>query len=1275
MKEISLSKRKKEYEYPNLLEIQLNSFEWFLQKDVPPDQRKDQGLQSVFNSIFPVESPDGKARLEFIEYYVGEPKYTEIDAKELGKTYSVPIKANLRLVIIPTGEMREQEVFFFDLPLMTERGTFIINGVERVIVNQIHRSPGVLFSVDTSSGTISGRLIPQRGSWLEFEIDVKGRIIARIDRKRKIMLGTFLKAAGLATLHLGRILKIEENPLRVTVLIDKNSAKKLPKLSKLIFKRREIQPDPDPEDAPVFYLVDYKILGDEENKTKVTLFLGKTPYEPMNSLSEVDYDFSDHRYISFIKKQKVAEEGKDVFLNVPLYDMNQVLLTIFYPVKKIPLMTETGRMQSKSSLMKNLLGSYLAAPLYTKDGKEVLLKVGEKITADIIEIIHQEKIPYIFIFDISKYHDEIALIKSIVPDDSRYPVEAVRKVMKIIRPGEVITPESAERDFRALFFIESFYDLSPVGRFKINKKFMYDPPVEKNCLIEDDVINTIDYLIKIYIQEEEPDDVDHLSNRRVRSVGELLTNYLKTSFSRMERAIKERFTLQDIKAMTPHSLISIKPVTSAINEFFATNPLSQFLDQTNPLAELTHKRRLSALGPGGLTRERAGYEVRDVHPTHYGRICPIETPEGPNIGLIVSLATMTKVNEYGFLSTPYRVVRNRKVTDEIHYLTPAEEEHYKIAQANIKVDKGRIVEDSVAARYRGKFMFIPAEEIQYMDLTPTQLISVSSSLIPFLEHNDANRALMGSNMQRQAVPLVRTEQPLVKTGTEKLAGKNSGYVIFAKRDGEVIDVDSSRIVIKPFNTSKKKDLDIYELVKFKRTNQGTCYNQKPIVRIGDKVKAGDIIADGPSICNGELSLGRNVLVAYMPWEGYNFEDAVIISERLLKDDRFTSIHIEEHEVVARDTKLGKEQITRDLPNVKEEALINLDENGIVKIGAEVKPGDILVGKVTPQGKVELTPEYKLLHAIFGEKVKDVKNTSLRLPHGSEGIVIDVKVFSREAGDDLEPGVEQLIKVYVGSKKKVQVGDKFAGRHGNKGVLAIILPEEDMPFLEDGTPIEMILNPLGVPSRMNLGQLFEAQLGWVAKQLGVQFITPPFEGATLEEIEEYMKKAGLPPFGKTILYDGRTGEPFKQPVTVGYIYMMKLIHLADDKIHARSTGPYSLVTQQPLGGKAQFGGQRFGEMEVWALEAYGAANTLQELLTVKSDDMTGRIKAYEAIIRGDNPSTPGIPESFNVLVQELRGLGLDVTVYNSRGQPIDIFRSFGPRWRRTRKRGYEDLWKK
>lgn len=1108
---------------PNLIENQTESFKWFLQKDVAPSKRKNQGLQAVFLETFPIVSPNDDIELEFVEYELGEPKYNVQECKERDVTYAAPLKATIRLIKKDTMEVREQSVYMGDIPLMTESGTFIINGAERVVVNQLHRSPGIFFFWDEIERMYSARVIPDRGSWLEFEMDAKGLIVARIDRKKKFPATIILKALGYNT---------------------------------------------NEEIIKLFY-----------NTKKITL------------AEEKDYEF--------LKNKRVASD-------------------VINP--------ETG---------------------------EVLLEAGERITIDYNDILRDEKIKVVEVIEFPKNKDDAYLITSLEKDDCKSSEEALLKLHQMLRPGEPTNIDNAREIFNRLFFDPRTYSLGGVGRYKINKKFGFDmKEVKEDYLRKEDIVHTVKYLINLIAEVDGyiVDDIDHLGNRRIRPVGELIQNQIKIGFQRMERVIKERMTIQDVDVVTPQALISIKPITAVINEFFGSSQLSQFMDQTNPLAELTHKRRLNALGPGGLTRERAGFEVRDVHPSHYGRMCPIETPEGPNIGLIISMSTYARINDYGFLETPYKVVENGRVTDKVVYLTADEEDKYFIAQANATIDEnGKFVDNLIPCRHRGDFPYKRPEEIQYMDVSPDQVFSVSTCLIPFLEHDDANRALMGSNMQRQAVPLLTEEVPLVGTGMEGPAAMDSGVVVKAKRAGEVIYADAKVIRVK----TSSGEVDEYTLQKFKRTNQGTCFNQKPIVRKGQKVKVGDILADGPATDNGKLALGKNILVAFMPWMGYNFEDAILLSERLVYDDVYTSLHIEQFEIEARETKLGREVITRDIPNLSEKAFRDLDENGIVRMGAYVAPGDILVGKVTPKGEQDLTPEYKLLHSIFGEKAREVRDTSLRVPNGVEGIVIDVKRFSRENGDELSAGVEELVKVYIASKRKISVGDKMAGRHGNKGVISRIVPVYDMPYLPDGTPVDIVLNPLSVPSRMNLGQLLETELGWAAKELGFIAECPIFDSPEEQEIRELLKKAGLPETSKTILYNGQTGEPFESEVMVGYIYMLKLAHMVDDKIHARSTGPYSLVTQQPLGGKAQFGGQRLGEMEVWALEAYGAAYTLQELLTVKSDDMLGRARIYEAIVKGINTTSPGIPESFNVLVQELRGLALDVRIYDENGNEINL----------------------
>jgi DNA-directed RNA polymerase subunit beta len=1059
---------------PDLVEVQKRSYEWFL----------DKGLREVFRDISPIQDFTGNLVLEFLDYQLGEPKYSVQECKDRDVTYAAPMRIKVRLINRETGEVKEQDVFMGDFPLMTEQGTFIINGAERVIVSQLVRSPGVYFDSqpDPSGQTIyRATIIPNRGAWLEFETDVQDQIWVRVDRARKIPATVLIKALG---------------------------------------------------------------------------------YGNKNQILEL---FDHHKSI-----------------------------------------------------------------------QETLSK-----------------------------------------DNTDSEEDALLEIYKRLRPGEPPTAESARSLLEMLFFDPKRYDLAVVGRYKLFKKLRHgvlyrypekrsgqteydrylnqEVPVEREFIREltrEDILATLRYLIKLMQGEGRVDDIDHLGNRRLRSVGELLQNQFRIGLARMERVVRERMTIQDVEVVTPQALINIRPVVAAIKEFFGSSQLSQFMDQTNPLAELTHKRRLSALGPGGLSRERAGFEVRDVHHSHYGRICPIETPEGPNIGLIGSLTTYGRVNEFGFIETPYRKVDREKqrVTDEIVYLTADEEEEYVIAQANVRLDsEGRFLDQKVNCRYRGEILMVDSNRVDYVDVSPKQVFSVATSLIPFLEHDDANRALMGANMQRQAVPLVTSEAPFIGTGIERKAAYDSGVLVIAKESGVVERVTANEIKIR----NDKGTTDTYRLIKFGRSNQGTCFNQRPIVQRGQRVTAGEVIADGPCTDHGELALGKNVLCAFMPWEGYNYEDAILVSEKLVKEDYYTSIHIEEYECDARDTKLGPEEITRDIPNVGDEALKDLDDRGIIRVGAEVRAGDILVGKVTPKGETELTAEERLLRAIFGEKAREVRDTSLRVPHGESGKVVDVKVFSRENGDELPPGVNRLVRVYVAQKRKLSEGDKMAGRHGNKGVIARILPEEDMPFMPDGTPIEIVLNPLGVPSRMNIGQVLEAHLGWAAKVLGYNIATPIFEGASEEEIVRTLEQSRLPADGKVVLRDGRTGLPFDNPVTVGYLYMLKLAHLVDDKIHARSTGPYSLVTQQPLGGKAQFGGQRFGEMEVWALEAYGAAYTLQEILTVKSDDVVGRVKTYEAIVKGENVPEPGVPESFKVLIKELQSLGLDVKVLTEEDAEIEI----------------------
>ena len=1129
---------------PDLVDIQLSSYERFLQRNrklngEPPQL---QGLEEVFQSIFPIESQAGDMRLEYAHYTLDEEniKLDEIECKLKGHTYAVPIKARINLVFLETGEIRQKDIYMGDIPLMTDRGTFIINGAERVVVSQIHRSPGVIFSHE--KGVYSSRIIPYRGSWLEFEIDQKKELIfAKVDRKKRILGTLFLRALGYDTRE---------------------------KIIDLFYKRRteSVESSVEQKDSLVGQVLARSVYVTDETGNERKLYRAGVKLHPH------DVDELLHSHIDEI--EIIAFEDADTL-------HSSVLLNCF------------EREESK----------------FTRDDA-----IGAEPTKE----------------------------------------DALTAVYSVIMPGEPITLESAEKDFNSMFFTTRRYDLGRVGRYKLNKKFDYDNPPQEHILTPEDIVNTMRYLIMVYIGEATVDDIDHLGNRRVRSVGELMANQLKTAFSRMERIARERMSLKETDTIKPQDLVSIKPIVAAIKEFFGSSQLSQFMDQVNPLSELTHKRRLNALGPGGLSRDRAGFEVRDVHYTHYGRMCPIETPEGPNIGLIVSLANYTRVNEYGFLETPYRRVVEGKATHEIEYLSAMDEEKHFIAQANAPIDDGgNFLVDQISVRRNGDYTTKSPTDIHFMDVSPKQVISVSAALIPFLEHDDANRALMGSNMQRQAVPLVYPEPPRIGTGMERKTAYDSGVLVKAKRAGTVEYVSSTYTVVKPDKPKDENDRDIYRMIKYQKTNQDTCYNQKSVVRKGQKLKVGDVIADGPATFRGELALGRNILVGFVPWNGYNFEDAILISEKVVKYDVFTSVHIKEFSVDVRETKLGPEKITRDIPNTAEKSLDQLDDEGIVRVGAKVDSGFILVGKVTPKSETETTPEFKLLNSIFGEKAKEVRDTSLRVPHGVEGTVIDVQRLKRSEGDDLSPGVDEVVKVLVATKRKLQEGDKMAGRHGNKGVIARVLPEEDMPYLADGTALDLCLNPLGVPSRMNIGQILETELGWAAEKLGEWISTPVFESATNEQIEQRLERAGLPKNSKAVLYDGRTGEPFENEVTVGLMYMLKLHHLIDDKMHARSTGPYSLVTQQPLGGKAQFGGQRLGEMEVWALEAYGAANTLQELLTIKSDDMNGRAKIYESIVKGEPSTSAGVPESFNVLVQELRGLALDVSIYDSKGKQIPL----------------------
>jgi DNA-directed RNA polymerase subunit beta len=1407
---IDFSKIKTTVPIPNLIEIQKKSYERFLQMNRLPSEREDAGLQSVFKSVFPISDFRENSSLEFIEYSIGnweckcgkllglhhlrkpcancgatlvaDPfgdrevlcprcgraneargdmcdicgqtvglklKYDVDECQERGMTYAVPLKVTIRLVVWnkdpETGvktirDIKEQEVYFCDIPLMTENGTFIINGTERVIVSQLHRSPGAFFHSEDKTLYIA-QIIPYRGSWVEYEYDAKNLLYVRIDRKRKFLASVFLRALGL---------RGADEIIRTFYSVDR------------IYLRQ----------GSLYWAVNDSLVGLRAAKditipnSEIVIHAGKK-----------------------ITNAAVAALRKAAIEAIEISDAE-------------------------------LEGAFAAADVVDPSTGEVILEANEEVTPRVISMAQEKNVDRLEVFFPER--DEVGPIisQTLKKDPIRTHEEALIEIYRRLRPGDPPTLDSSRSLFENMFFNPQKYDFSRVGRLKLNTKLGLNTPLDEKILHPQDFYEVIRYLLRLRRNVASVDDIDHLGNRRVRSVGELLENQFRIGLVRMERAIKEKMSVyQEMATAMPHDLINAKPVMAAIREFFGSSQLSQFMDQTNPLSEVTHKRRLSALGPGGLSRERAGFEVRDVHPTHYGRICPIETPEGPNIGLISSLSCYARINEFGFIESPYRKVKEGHVTDYVlitnagaskfkvgevvevaevteennalksrkkrgaefephsFYLSAWEEDQYIIAQANAGVnEKGRFVQDRVNARQAGNFILAPRDNVQFIDVSPKQLVSVAASLIPFLEHDDANRALMGSNMQRQAVPLLRARAPFVGTGMEYITARDSGAVVVARRSGVIDHVDSQRIVVRvqaeDGDTSKEMGADIYNLTKFKRSNQNTCINQKPIVRVGQKVHKGQVLGDGPCTEQGELALGRNVLVAFMPWRGYNFEDAILVSERMVKDDYYTSIHIEEFEIEARDTKLGPEEITRDIPNVSETFLRDLDDSGIIRIGAYVKSGDILVGKVTPKGETQLTPEEKLLRAIFGEKAGDVRDASLICPPGIEGIVVGVKIFSRKGiekderakaieaeelemmeknlqdevrilhdevkkrvigmlqgqslrsdlydeygreklfkkgtdltvellqgmpydqmirlkvatddprleddlrdleerterqvevirqlfeekkekirrGDELPPGVIKLVKTYVAMKRKLSVGDKMAGRHGNKGVIARILPEEDMPHLPDGTPVEIVLNPLGVPSRMNVGQILETHLGWAAHALGLYFATPVFDGATENEIKAWLEKAGMPKGGKSRLYDGMTGEAFEQEVTVGYIYMLKLSHLVDDKIHARSIGPYSLITQQPLGGKAQFGGQRFGEMEVWALEAYGAAHILQELLTAKSDDVTGRAKIYEAIVKGDASFTPGLPESFNVLIRELQSLCLDVELLKTKKKP-------------------------
>ncbi len=1307
---MDFSKIRANIDIPDLIEIQKRSYEQFLQMEASPDRRADVGLQAALTSVFPIADYNNTAILEFSNYSLGVPKYDERECLEQGMTFAVPLKVRVRLVVFDkedkspkkkVQDVREQEVYVGELPLMTERGTFIINGTERVVVSQLHRSPGASFTHDKgrthASGKVlySARIIPYRGSWLDFEFDARDILYVRIDRRRKMPATVLLKAFGYSS----------------------------DDLLKMYYPVEEI------------HVIKGKLLRK----------LDPEIHHGLKSSIEITEKGS---------REVIVREGGKLTKTL-------IARAKGVGVKEIPVEPS------------ELVGRAVLTEIVDPASKEKILEKNHKLTEATLSKILDSDVESFKVIYLDSATATPVILDTLEMERTSSKEEAMVEIYKRLRPGETPSIETARTLFDSLFNSSKRYDLSPVGRLKLNKKLGLDFPLEQRTLMAQDIVEVVRYLVNLKIGKGEIDDIDHLGNRRVRSVGELLENQFRLGLARMERSIKERMNLLDMETVLPHDLINAKPVVAAIKEFFSSSQLSQFMDQTNPLAEITHKRRLSALGPGGLTRERAGFEVRDVHPSHYSRICPIETPEGPNIGLITSLATYARINEFGFIEAPYRKVRKGRVMDEIEYLSAIEGEKYIIAQANSRVDgSGRLTSDTVSARFGGDFITATSDKVEYMDVSPKQVVSVATALVPFLEHDDANRALMGSNMQRQAVPLIQTDAPIVGTGMEAVVARDSGYVVQAKRAGVVESVDATRVMVRAERKGeggRRGDTgsDVYELIKFQRSNQNTCINQRPIVRVGQPVKKGQVLADGPAMDRGELALGRNILVAFMPWGGYNFEDAILINEKLVREDAFTSIHIEEFEVEARDTKLGKEEITRDIPNLGEEVLRNLDESGIIRVGAEVKPGDILVGKVTPKGETQLTPEEKLLRAIFGEKAGDVKDTSLLVPPGVEGIIVDVKIFSRKGldkdersksiesddvlklqrdhqdelriieeeknkkmrklllgkvvgrdlmdpesgdvilkkkgklnaevlkklsddtirhiilsdpeeqkqledldraakdqieilqtlydekvgrlkrGDELPPGVIKLVKVYIAMKRKISVGDKMAGRHGNKGVVSRILPEEDMPYLPDGTPVEIVLNPLGVPSRMNVGQILEAHLGMAARAVGLYVSSPVFDGASEREIKDLLKRAKQSQSGQFIVHDGRTGEPFKSPVTVGYMYMLKLHHLVDDKIHARSIGPYSLVTQQPLGGKAQFGGQRLGEMEVWALQAYGAASTLQEFLTVKSDDVPGRSRIYEAIVKGENFLEPGLPESFNVLVKELQSLGLDVELIKAK----------------------------
>lgn len=1131
---------------PHFLEFQLDSYEDFLQAKEAPLNRKDKGLESAFREIFPVESSNGDIRLEYVSYELHEaeaPLNDELECKKRGKTYSASLKVRLRLTNKKSGnEIQETLVYFGEVPLMTERGTFIINGAERVVVSQLHRSPGVSFNkevnIQTGKDLFSGKIIPYKGTWLEFETDKNDFLSVKIDRKKKVLATVFLKA-------------------------------------------------------------------------------------------------------------------------VDFFDTNEEIMDEFLDEKEINLSEYYSRYSNKEELISVLKtkieGSFVKEDIFNEETGEILFETKQLITEAVIFDLVDLKIENILVWEV-KPEDKV-FANTIVNDTGDTKEEAVTEVFKKLRPGDLVTIDSARSLIKQMFFNPQRYDLEPVGRYKMNKRLKLNLPEDEILLTKEDVIATIKYVISLNNGKGHTDDIDNLSNRRVRGVGELLLMQIKAGLSKMGKMVKEKMTIQDVETLTPQSLLNTRPLNALVLDFFGSGQLSQFMDQSNPLAELTHKRRISALGPGGLSRERAGFEVRDVHDSHYGRICPIETPEGPNIGLIGSLAIYAKVNSYGFIETPYVKVENGIANfDDIHYLAADEEEGLFIAQADTKLSGNGELLGDVVCRYGHEIVNISGEKVHYLDVSPKQVVSVSAGLIPFLEHDDANRALMGSNMQRQAVPLLRTEAPFIGTGLERKVAVDSGAVISAKAKGKVIYVDAKEIIIEDAEGKSYR----HRLLNFERSNQAMCLHQTPLVDLGQEVELGQVIADGPATKGGDLALGRNILMAFMPWEGYNYEDAILISDRLRKDDVFTSIHIEEYEIEARNTKLGDEEITREIPNVSEEALKNLDSRGIIVVGSEVGPGDILVGKTAPKGESEPPAEEKLLRAIFGEKARDVRDTSLKMPHGSKGTVVEVLELSRENGDELKAGVNRSIRVFIAEKRKITVGDKMSGRHGNKGVVSRVLPAEDMPFLADGTHLDVVINPLGVPSRMNIGQVLEVHLGMAMGKLngGTYLSTPVFDGATEEQVKDYLEKAGYPRKGKVTLFDGRTGDKFDNPVTVGRMYMLKLHHLVEDKMHARAIGPYSLVTQQPLGGKAQFGGQRLGEMEVWALEAYGASNILQEMLTVKSDDVTGRTKTYEAIVKGEEMPEADLPESFKVLLKEFQALALDVELFDSDNELINVNEELG-----------------